>query len=62
MSGRNPLHHTSSQQPDETPVVLPHVVIIVTENSTLDVTVDGIAASAASACQDCSAAATASRS
>lgn len=41
MSGRNPLHHTSSQQPDETPVVLPHVVIIVTENSTLDVTVDG---------------------
>ncbi len=34
MSGRNPLHHTSSQQPDETPVVLPHVVIIVTENST----------------------------
>jgi len=41
MSGRNPLHRTSSQQPDETPVVLPHVVIIVTENSTLDVTVDG---------------------
>mgnify|MGYP000930125341 FL=1 len=41
MKGRNPLHHTSSQQPDETPVVLPHVVIIVTENSTLDVTVDG---------------------
>ena len=43
MKGRNPLHHTSSQQPDETPVVLPHVVIAVTESGALDVTVDGTA-------------------
>lgn len=41
MSGRNPLHRTPSQQPNETPVVLPHVVIAVTENGALDVTVDG---------------------
>ncbi|WP_075889552.1 hypothetical protein [Actinomyces provencensis] len=41
MSGRNPLHRTTSQQPNETPVVLPHVVITVTENGALDVTVDG---------------------
>lgn len=41
MSGRKPLHHTPSQQPDETPVALPHVVIAVTENGALDVTVDG---------------------
>jgi len=41
MSGRNPLHRTPSQQPNETPVVLPHVVITVTENGALDVTVDG---------------------
>lgn len=41
MSGRNPLHRTTSQQPDETPVVLPHVLITVTENGALDVTVDG---------------------
>ena len=43
MSGRNPLHRTPSQQPDETPVVLPHVVIAVTETGALDVTVDGTA-------------------
>ncbi|MFH5228054.1 hypothetical protein [Antrihabitans spumae] len=36
MSGRNPLHRTTSQQPDETPVVLPHVVIAVAENGALD--------------------------
>ena len=41
MKGRNPLHHTPSQQPDETPVALPHVVITVTENGALNVTVDG---------------------
>ena len=41
MKGRNPLHRTPSQQPDETPVVLPHVLITVTENGALDVTVDG---------------------
>ena len=41
MRGRNPLHRTTSQQPDETPVVLPHVLITVTENGALDVTVDG---------------------
>ncbi|UPW02901.1 hypothetical protein M1C57_14465 [Rhodococcus pyridinivorans] len=41
MSARNPLHRTTSQQHDETPVVLPHVVIAVTENGALDVTVDG---------------------
>lgn len=41
MSGRNPLRRTTSQQPDETPVVLPHVVIAVAENGALDVTVDG---------------------
>lgn len=41
MSGRNPLHRTPSQQPDETPVVLPHVLITVTDNGALDVTVDG---------------------
>ena len=43
MRGRNPLHRTPSQQPDETPVVLPHIVIIVTESGALDVTVDGTA-------------------
>ena len=43
MKGRNPLHHTPSQQPDETPVALPHVVIAVAENGALDVTVDGAA-------------------
>ena len=43
MSGRNPLHRTTSQQPDETPVVLPHVVIAVTETGALEVTVDGTA-------------------
>ena len=41
MKGRNPLHHTPSQQADETPVALPHVVIAVAENGALDVTVDG---------------------
>ncbi|WP_181273808.1 hypothetical protein [Brevibacterium oceani] len=41
MSGRNPLRRPPSQQPDETPVVLPHVLITVTENGALDVTVDG---------------------
>lgn len=43
MSGRNPLHRTPAQQPDETPVVLPHVVIAVAETGALDVTVDGTA-------------------
>lgn len=41
MSGRNPLHRTPSQLPDETPVVLPHVLIAVTQSGALDVTVDG---------------------
>ena len=40
MKGRNPLHHTPSQQPDETPVALPHVVITVTENGALNVEID----------------------
>lgn len=43
MSGRNPLRRTMSQQPDETPVVLPYVVIAVAETGALDVTVDGTA-------------------
>lgn len=43
MSDRNPRGRTTFEQPDETPVVLPHVVIIVTESGALDVTVDGAA-------------------
>lgn len=43
MSGRNPLHRSPSQQSDETPVVLPHVLITVTDGGALDVTVDGTA-------------------
>ncbi len=38
---RKPPHRTSRQGPDQTPVVLPHVLITVTETGRLDVTVDG---------------------
>lgn len=38
---RKPLRRATWQEPQETPVVLPHVVITVTETGALDVTVDG---------------------
>lgn len=38
---RKPLRRATWQEPDETPVVLPHVVITVTESGVLDVTLDG---------------------
>ncbi|GAA1553540.1 hypothetical protein [Brevibacterium picturae] len=38
---RKPPRRTPWQEPDETPVVLPHAVITVTEAGVLDVTVDG---------------------
>lgn len=38
---RKPERHATRQEPDETPLVLPHVVITVTETGVLDVTVDG---------------------
>lgn len=38
---RKPLRRATWQAPDETPVVLPHVVITVAEAGVLDVTVDG---------------------
>lgn len=38
---RKPLRRATWQEPDETPVVLPHVVITVAEAGVLDVTVDG---------------------
>lgn len=38
---RNPLRRTTDHDPDETPVVLPHAVVAVTDHGTLKVTVDG---------------------
>lgn len=38
---RKPPHRATPQKSEETPVVLPHVVITVTETGVLDVTVDG---------------------
>lgn len=38
---RNPLRRTGEPETDETPVVLPHVVVAVGDTGTLDVTVDG---------------------
>ncbi|MDN5893030.1 hypothetical protein ACT3S2_13820 [Arthrobacter sp. AOP36-A1-22] len=38
---RKPPRHTTGPVPEETPVVLPHAVITVTETGVLDVTVDG---------------------
>ncbi|MCI2264822.1 hypothetical protein [Sediminivirga luteola] len=38
---RTPPHRATPQKPEETPVVLPHVVITVTEAGALHVTVDG---------------------
>ncbi|MFD6094083.1 hypothetical protein ACFWGN_18370 [Oerskovia sp. NPDC060338] len=40
---RKPTRRATFQQPDDTPVVLPHVLITVTESGALDVTVDGTA-------------------
>lgn len=37
----NPARRSSRQEPDETPVVLPHVVIAVDEAGVMDVSVDG---------------------
>ncbi|MDN5759251.1 MAG: hypothetical protein L0H59_12095 [Tomitella sp.] len=37
----NPPHRAAGQGPEDTPVLLPHVVITVTETGVLDVTVDG---------------------
>lgn len=42
MTARNPLRRTGGQEPDETPpVLLPHLLITVTDTGALDVTVDG---------------------
>lgn len=38
---RHPLRRSTWQDPPETPVVLPHVAITVTDDGALDVTVDG---------------------
>lgn len=38
---RTPPHRATPHKPEETPVVLPHVVVTVTETGALDVTVDG---------------------
>ena len=40
MASKKP-RRTTGQDPAETPVLLPHVVVTVTENGTLDVTIDG---------------------
>lgn len=38
---RKPPRRTARQEPEQTPVVLPHVLITITETGHLDVTVDG---------------------
>ncbi|SQG48260.1 hypothetical protein [Micrococcus luteus] len=38
---RKPPRHATGPEPDDTPVVLPHAVITVTETGALDVTLDG---------------------
>lgn len=38
---RKPPRHATGPEPEDTPVVLPHAVIIVTETGALDVTLDG---------------------
>ena len=40
MASKKP-RRTTGQDPVETPVLLPHVVVTVAENGILDVTVDG---------------------
>lgn len=37
----NPLHRPTAQKPDDAPVVLPHVIVTVTDAGALDTTVDG---------------------
>lgn len=38
---RNPLRRPTAQKPDDAPVVLPHVIVTVTDAGALDTTVDG---------------------
>lgn len=40
---RKPLRRSTWQEPEQTPIVLPHAVITVTDDGELDVTVDGTA-------------------